>query len=237
MRYALQVQYIGKNYAGSQIQFENGVEIETPTIQGELEKAQKQFEKIGEISPEDKKTLNSKESMNLLKETYFTEETEEEANKRIKKFERKMELIEKEKEKKECEREINLIDRTEFFEELSEDVKVYKGVDIFVGYKMYEYPLRGIFVIDKLFSETKNEEKVYGFTYIFPQILEFNIKKLSRDNVIKMFENEKMVQKQEHKGDYYNLVQEKMKRAELEGLIIEEKILKEKEKKLDLSST
>ena len=205
--------------------------------QGKLEKAQKQFEKIGEISPENKKTLNSKESMNLLKETYFTEETEEEANKRIKKFERKMELIENGKEKKECEREINLIDRTEFFEELSEDVKVYKGIDIFVGYKMYEYPLRGIFVIDKLFSETKNEEKVYGITYIFPQILEFNIKKLSRDNVIKMFENEKMVQKQEHKGDYYNLVQEKMKRAELEGLIIEEKILKEKEKKLDLSST
>jgi len=39
MRYALQVQYIGKNYAGSQIQFENGEEISTPTIQGELEKA------------------------------------------------------------------------------------------------------------------------------------------------------------------------------------------------------
>lgn len=39
MRYTLQVQYIGKNYAGSQIQFENGVEISTPTIQGELEKA------------------------------------------------------------------------------------------------------------------------------------------------------------------------------------------------------
>lgn len=39
MRYTLQVQYIGKNFAGSQIQFENGREIETPTIQGELEKA------------------------------------------------------------------------------------------------------------------------------------------------------------------------------------------------------
>ena len=39
MRYSLQVQYIGKNYAGSQIQFENGMEIQTPTIQGELEKA------------------------------------------------------------------------------------------------------------------------------------------------------------------------------------------------------
>ena len=39
MRYALQVQYIGKNYAGSQIQFEKGIEIQTPTIQGELEKA------------------------------------------------------------------------------------------------------------------------------------------------------------------------------------------------------
>lgn len=39
MRYKLQVHYIGKNYAGSQIQFNNGVEIENPTIQGELERA------------------------------------------------------------------------------------------------------------------------------------------------------------------------------------------------------
>ena len=39
MRYAMQVQYIGKNYAGSQIQLKDGVEIELPTIQGELEKA------------------------------------------------------------------------------------------------------------------------------------------------------------------------------------------------------
>ena len=39
MRYAFKVQYIGKNYAGSQIQFQNGEETGTPTIQGELEKA------------------------------------------------------------------------------------------------------------------------------------------------------------------------------------------------------
>lgn len=39
MRYAFQVQYIGKNYAGSQIQFENGEQIDAPTVQGELEKA------------------------------------------------------------------------------------------------------------------------------------------------------------------------------------------------------
>ena len=39
MRYALTVQYKGKNYAGSQIQFENGKQIKEPTIQGELEKA------------------------------------------------------------------------------------------------------------------------------------------------------------------------------------------------------
>ncbi len=39
MRYAFRVQYIGKNYAGSQIQFENGKQIDAPTIQGELEKA------------------------------------------------------------------------------------------------------------------------------------------------------------------------------------------------------
>ena len=39
MRYALSVQYIGKNYSGSQIQMENGRELNLPTIQGELEKA------------------------------------------------------------------------------------------------------------------------------------------------------------------------------------------------------
>jgi len=39
MRYALTVQYIGKNYSGSQIQLENGKLIDRPTIQGELEKA------------------------------------------------------------------------------------------------------------------------------------------------------------------------------------------------------
>lgn len=39
MRYALDIQYIGKNYAGSQIQFENGIQIDKPTIQGEFEKA------------------------------------------------------------------------------------------------------------------------------------------------------------------------------------------------------
>lgn len=38
-RWSLQVQYIGKNYSGSQIQFEGGKQIESPTIQGELEKA------------------------------------------------------------------------------------------------------------------------------------------------------------------------------------------------------
>ncbi|MCQ2739961.1 MAG: tRNA pseudouridine(38-40) synthase TruA [bacterium] len=39
MRYALDVQYLGKNYAGSQIQFENGEMIKEPTIQGEIERA------------------------------------------------------------------------------------------------------------------------------------------------------------------------------------------------------
>ncbi len=38
MRYAILVQYIGKNYAGSQIQLKSGKEMQ-PTIQGELEKA------------------------------------------------------------------------------------------------------------------------------------------------------------------------------------------------------
>ena len=39
MRYALDVQYRGKGYAGSQIQYENGEQIDEPTVQGEIEKA------------------------------------------------------------------------------------------------------------------------------------------------------------------------------------------------------
>ncbi|MCM1338337.1 MAG: tRNA pseudouridine(38-40) synthase TruA [Muribaculaceae bacterium] len=39
MRYAFEVQYIGKNYSGSQIQMQDGEELNLPTIQGELEKA------------------------------------------------------------------------------------------------------------------------------------------------------------------------------------------------------
>ena len=39
MRYALDVQYRGKFYSGSQIQFCNGKPIDEPTIQGEIERA------------------------------------------------------------------------------------------------------------------------------------------------------------------------------------------------------
>ena len=50
MRYALEVQYRGKNYAGSQIQFEGGKQIEEPTIQGELEKALSTLIKSGDYA-------------------------------------------------------------------------------------------------------------------------------------------------------------------------------------------
>src|SRR5574344_1413101 len=40
MRYSFLIQYVGKNYAGSQIQFDKkGEMISIPTVQGELEKA------------------------------------------------------------------------------------------------------------------------------------------------------------------------------------------------------
>ena len=98
---------------------------------------------------------------------------------------------------------------------------------------MYEYPSKGICVIDKIFSEIKDGKKLVGTTYIFPLNITFELTKLSRYEVLKMLSTENSIQKQEHKGDYYNLVQEKMKRAELEGLIIEEKGLKEKEEEIE----
>ena len=156
-----------------------------------------------------------------------------EVNKRIKRLEKKLEAIEngEEEEIKEYARDLNVVSRIEYFEELSPELKISNGLDIFTGYKMYEYPKRGVIVIDKMFNEIKDEQKILGSTYIFPTNMEFNIEKISRLEVMKMLDEN--TQKQEHKGDYYNSIQEKMKRAELEGLVIEEKKLKEKESEIE----
>ena len=50
MRYALEVQYRGRNYAGSQIQLEAGELIAEPTIQGELERALRTLIKSGDTA-------------------------------------------------------------------------------------------------------------------------------------------------------------------------------------------
>ena len=70
MRYKLKVQYIGKNYAGSQIQFENGKELDKPTIQGELEKA------ISTLIKSDKKSDN----INRHYKTIFSGRTDKGVN-------------------------------------------------------------------------------------------------------------------------------------------------------------
>lgn len=61
MKYAFKIRYIGKNYYGSQIQFENGEEINKPTIQGILEKAicTVTGEKITELNKRPIKTVFS----------------------------------------------------------------------------------------------------------------------------------------------------------------------------------
>lgn len=59
MRYALRVQYKGKNYAGSQIQFEGGKERSYPTIQGELEKAICTFLNSGENRSQNKRSIKT----------------------------------------------------------------------------------------------------------------------------------------------------------------------------------
>ena len=193
--------------------------------------AKQEFEQIKKINPEYK--FNVEDSIEIFKKTYFKEESEEEVNKRIKRLEKKLEAIEngEEEEIKEYARDLNVVSRIEYFEELSPELKISNGLDIFTGYKMYEYPKRGVIVIDKMFNEIKDEQKILGSTYIFPTNMEFNIEKISRLEVMKMLDEN--AQKQEHKGDYYNSIQEKMKRAELEGLVIEEKKLKEKESEIE----
>ena len=199
--------------------------------QGNMDIAKQEFEQIKKINPEYK--FNVEDSIEIFKKTYFKEESEEEVNRRIKRLEKKLEAIEngEEEEIKEYARDLNVVSRIEYFEELSPELKISNGLDIFTGYKMYEYPKRGVIVIDKMFNEIKDEQKILGFTYIFPTNMEFNIEKISRLEVMKMLD--KNTQKQEHKGDYYNSIQEKMKRAELEGLVIEEKKLKEKESEIE----
>lgn len=198
--------------------------------QGNMDIAKQEFEQVKKIDPEYK--FNVEDSIEIFKKTYFKEESEEEVNKRIKRLEKKLEAIENgEEEIKEYARELNVVSRLEFYEELSPELKISNGLDIFTGYKMYEYPKKGVIVIDKMFNEIKDEQKILGSTYIFPINMELNLEKISRLEVMKMLEEN--AQKQEHKGDYYNSIQEKMKRAELEGLVIEEKKLKEKESEIE----
>lgn len=200
--------------------------------QGNMDIAKQEFEQVKKIDPEYK--FNVEDSIEIFKKTYFKEESEEEVNKRIKRLEKKLEAIENgEEEIKEYARELNVVSRLEFYEELSPELKISNGLDIFTGYKMYEYPKKGVIVIDKMFNEIKDDKKILGITYIFPINMEFNLDKISRQEVMKLLDEN--VQKQEHKGDYYNSIQEKMKRAELEGLVIEEKKLKEKESEIEKS--
>ena len=205
--------------------------------QGRISMAEQEFSAVKVICPESKikSNLSDMNYIELFKHTYFKEESEEDVNKRIKRLEKKLEAIEngEEEQKKEYARELNAVSRIEYYEELSPELKISNGIDIFTGYKMYEYPSKGICVIDKIFSEIKDGKKSVGTTYIFPLNITFELTKLSRYEVLKMLSTENSIQKQEHKGDYYNLVQEKMKRAELEGLIIEEKGLKEKEEEIE----
>lgn len=202
--------------------------------QGKFEMVAQELIEVNKIYL-DSKNKDNFNCLDLLKETYFKEESEEEVNKRIKRLEKKLEAIEngEEEEKKEYARELDLVSRSEFYEELSPDLKISRGIDIFTGYKMYEYPQKGVCVIDKIFDEIKEGKKVLGKTYVFPQDITFELENLSRIEVVKMLETNSSVQKETHKGDYYNYIQEKMKRAELEGLVEEEKRLKEKEKELE----
>ena len=203
--------------------------------QGKVSIAQQEINEVNAIYQHNKIERDDLNCIDLFKETYFKEENEEDVNKRIKRLEKKLEAIEngEQEEIKEYARELNSVSRIEYYEELSPDLKISNGIDVFTGYKLYEYPSKGICVIDKVFSEIKDGQKVVGNTFIMPLNIAYDISKLSRSEVFKMLSKENSVQKQEHKGNYYNLVQEKMKRAELEGLVIEEKKLKEKEEEIE----
>jgi len=74
MRYAISVQYIGKNYSGSQIQLEGGSLTNLPTIQGELEKALctliKPTGKSNEAQASNEKTRNGKNNIRRIKAVF-----------------------------------------------------------------------------------------------------------------------------------------------------------------------
>ena len=87
MRYALDVQYRGKNYDGSQIQFEGGKEIGN-TIQGELERALRTLICVSRCEPESgdgslpsrAKTTAGKNANNRPIKTIFSGRTDKGVN-------------------------------------------------------------------------------------------------------------------------------------------------------------
>ena len=120
---------------------------------------------------------------------------------------------------------IDMLSREKYYVELSKNLKISNGKDLFSGYKMYEYLDKNIVVIDKVFDEIKGDQKVPGKTYIFPSNLKIDLEKLAKNHIMNEINTNKTIQIQNHCGNYYENIKEKMERAELEGLLIEEREL------------
>lgn len=117
------------------------------------------------------------------------------------------------------ENEIDLIDKLQYYKNISSNVKILKGIKNFDGYKMYEYPSKGVYVIDKISNSFSDE----GCTYIFPEKLYVKINDMK--DIFNILDNQEFVQKNINIDNYCESLQEKIKRAELQELLIEEKEL------------
>lgn len=110
--------------------------------------------------------------------------------------------------------------------------KGYKGIDKFTGYLIFEYGNLGVSVLEKLFTNTKNnkiKESSENATYVFPIDMTLNLSKYSKSDIISMMKTQPYIQRVVHTSNYYKNLDKKIKQVQISYL--------EHHKTQDLSNT
>lgn len=94
----------------------------------------------------------------------------------------------------------------------------YKGIDKFNGYLIFEYGDLGVCVLEKLFTQTKNnkiKESSENATYVFPTDMTLSLSKYTKSDIISMMKTQPYIERIVHTKNYYQNLDQKMKKVRL----------------------
>ena len=94
----------------------------------------------------------------------------------------------------------------------------YQGKDKFAGYIIFEYADKGVCVLEKLFTQTKDKkirESSSNATYIFPAGMTLSLSQYSKRDIISMMKTQSYIKRVVHSKNYYSNLEKAMKDVNL----------------------